>query len=634
MAGVSAAMVPARLRTKRSLRIMTDSVSWVVAIYVAVLLRLDFDIARIQAFRVAAIIPLAWALQYAFGWFFGLYRGFWINGSFEEVAALGRTIGATTVALFVFDLVVPGTRPAPVSSIVAAGFLALVISGTIRYAARHAIDARRRAKGAGLPRAIIFGVGECGMRMLNTLLFEEQSPCVPVALLDDDREKLNLTVRGLRVHGGRAAIPDLASRMDAQVLIVAIPTADGATVRELTALAELADLEVLVVPPVRELFGGQVGVADLREPTEADLLGRRVVETDLAVAASYLMDRTVVVTGAGGSIGSELCRQIARFRPRRLVMVDRDESGLHQVQLSLEGRALLDSPDLVLLDIRDRRRVAELFGEIRPDVVFHAAALKHLPLLQAHPVEALKSNVWGTLSVLDAAAAAGVTRFVNISTDKAANACSILGYSKRVAEGLTSYFGLRHPGTYLSVRFGNVLGSRGSVLTAFRAQIEAGGPVTVTDPEVTRFFMTIEEAVQLVIQAGAIGHDGEALVLDMGEPVRIADVARRLCADHTPEIPIVFTGLRPGEKMHEELFADGEEAHQADHELIRYVRVPDLDPALVRDVDATVPAKDMASLLEFLARTMTVALGDLAPAAGESAAAAYDADRALTDGAA
>ena len=610
MALVSSSIVPARLRSKRSLRIITDSAAWVFALYAAVLLRLDFDMTRVEAFRVAALIPLAWGLQFLFGWLFGLYRGFWINGSFDEVAALARTIGAVTGVLFIYDIVIPGTRPAPASAIIAAGFLALVGAGGVCYVARHAIDRRRRSRDEGLPRAIIFGTGECGVRMINSLLFEDSSPCIPVALLDDDREKQNLTVKGLRVIGGRASMFEAARRFNASVLVIAIPTAEGSTIRELTALADLAELEVLVVPPVTELFGGQVRATDLREPTEADLLGRRIIETDLEQAASYLQDRVVLVTGAGGSIGSELCRQISRFGPRRLVMLDRDESGLHQVQLSLEGRALLDSPDLVLLDIRDRDRVAELFGEIRPDVVFHAAALKHLPLLQAHPVEALKSNVWGSLSVLDAAAAAGVTRFVNISTDKAANACSILGYSKRIAEGLTSYFGLRHPGTYLSVRFGNVLGSRGSVLTAFRAQIEAGGPVTVTHPDVTRYFMTIEEAVQLVIQAGAIGHDGEALVLDMGEPVKISDVARRLCANHVPEIPIVFTGLRPGEKMHEELFADGEASHQSDHELIRYVRVPDLDPTFVRDVDAKVSGKDMASLLEFLARTMTVALGD------------------------
>ena len=342
-----------------------------------------------------------------------------------------------------------------------------------------------------------------------------------------------------------------------------------------------------VVPSVRELLGGEVHVGDLREPTEADLLGRHKVQTDLQSVSDYVRGRTVVVTGAGGSIGSELCRQLSAFAPGRLVMVDRDESGLHGVQLSLEGRALLDSDSLILLDIRDRTRVARLFGDIKPDVVFHAAALKHLPLLQAHPSEALKSNVWGTLSVLDASASAGVSHFVNISTDKAANSANVLGYSKRIAEGLTSSFGQRFPGRYLSVRFGNVLGSRGSVLTAFRSQLERGGPLTVTHPEVSRYFMTIEEAVQLVIQAGAIGGDGHAMVLDMGDPVLIYDVARQLAASRRPEVPIEFTGLRPGEKLHEDLFCSDESPNQSAHDLIRYVDVPALDPDRVRDLDPT-----------------------------------------------
>jgi FlaA1/EpsC-like NDP-sugar epimerase len=283
-------------------------------------------------------------------------------------------------------------------------------------------------------------------------------------------------------------------------------------------------------------------------------------------------------------------------------MIDRDESGLHGVQLSLEGRALLDSDALVLADIRDRARVARLFEEIRPDVVFHAAALKHLPLLQAHPSEALKSNVWGTLSVLDAAAAVGVSHFVNISTDKAANSASVLGYSKRIAEAMTSAFGQRHPGRYLSVRFGNVLGSRGSVLTTFRSQIDTGGPLTVTHPEVTRYFMTIEEAVQLVIQAGAIGGDGHAMVLDMGEPVRIYDVARQLAASRQPEVPIEFTGLRPGEKLHEDLFCSDETPALSAHELIRYVEVPCLDPERVRQLDPTGSHADVLEILTGLVR--------------------------------
>jgi FlaA1/EpsC-like NDP-sugar epimerase len=269
------------------------------------------------------------------------------------------------------------------------------------------------------------------------------------------------------------------------------------------------------------------------------------------------------------------------------MMLDRDESALHQVQMSIMGRALLDGSDTILADIRDSEAVRQIFLERRPEVVFHAAALKHLPLLQQYPEEAYKTNVVGTLNVLRAAEEAEVGEFVNISTDKAANPISVLGYSKRVAERLTTHTGQHvERGKYLSVRFGNVLGSRGSVLTSFREQIARGGPVTVTDRDVTRYFMTIPEAVQLVIQAGAIGQSGEVLVLDMGEPVRIYDVARRLIAQTHRDIRIVFTGLRPGEKVHEDLFAAGEVDRRPHHPLISHVIAPALDPTEVVQASA------------------------------------------------
>jgi FlaA1/EpsC-like NDP-sugar epimerase len=271
-------------------------------------------------------------------------------------------------------------------------------------------------------------------------------------------------------------------------------------------------------------------------------------------------------------------------------MLDRDESALHAVQLSITGRALLDSRDVVLADIRDTQFLAELFAARRPDVVFHAAALKHLPLLEQYPGEAVKSNVWGTQSVLDAAHAAGVKRFVNISSDKAADPTSVLGYSKRVAERLTAYAAVQSGGgAYLSVRFGNVLGSRGSVLTTFNEQIAAGGPITVTDPDVTRYFMTIQEAVQLVIQAAAIGDGGEALVLDMGTPVRIDEVARRLAARAERPIKIVYTGLRRGEKLHECLFSAGEPDFRPRHPLISHVPVDPLHPTCALGLDPWAP---------------------------------------------
>ena len=590
----------AAVLSKRVLRIAADALAWTFGLYLASLLRLDLNVTRLDEFSVGLLIPFAIVVQTAIGWWTGLYRGWWVNGSFEEVAAVGRTTLLSTIALVLIDQVFPGDRPAPISAVVGGGIIAFVCMGASRYLTRELLERKRRDMTSSRDRAIVFGAGDGGQRIIRAMLFDSGSQYVPVALLDDDPDKRNLTIRGIRVVGTRKDIPAIASLHGAKALVIAVPNADSSLIRELSNLALSAGLEIRLVPSGRELFGNDISVSDLRSPTEADLLGRHKVVTNLDDVSGYIRGRIVVVTGAGGSIGSELCRQLSVFQPGRLIMVDRDESGLHAVQLSLEGRALLDSDSLVLLDIRDRNRVARLFAEIAPDVIFHAAALKHLPLLQAHPAEALKSNIWGTLSVLDAAAAANVSHFVNISTDKAANACSALGYSKRVAEALTSYFGATQDGRYLSVRFGNVLGSRGSVLTSFRTQLENGGPITVTHPDVTRYFMTIEEAVQLVIQAGAIGDDGQSLVLEMGDPVRIYDVARQLAASRIPEVAIEFTGLRPGEKLHEDLFCANETPKFSGHNLIQSVDVPNLNPLHVRNLDPTGPREEVMEILRSL----------------------------------
>jgi dTDP-glucose 4,6-dehydratase len=303
----------------------------------------------------------------------------------------------------------------------------------------------------------------------------------------------------------------------------------------------------------------------------------------MAVIAEQIAGKRVLVTGAGGSIGSELCRQIARFGPSKLFLLDRDESGLQATQMTLHGNGLLDSDEVILGNIRDTETMQHVFETTRPDIVFHAAALKHLPLLEAYALEAWKTNVLGTMNVLTAAAKVGVGTFVNISTDKAANPTCVLGYSKRLAERLTADFAGRYPGRYVSVRFGNVLGSRGSVVHAFTAQIERGGPITVTHPEVERYFMLIPEACQLVLEAASIGSDGEVMVLDMGEQVKIVDVAHTLIRmSGRKDIDIIYTGLRPGEKLGEELFSSGEARRETAHELISSVDVPAIDSAWVR----------------------------------------------------
>lgn len=317
----------------------------------------------------------------------------------------------------------------------------------------------------------------------------------------------------------------------------------------------------------------------------SSLLGRPPIATDASAVAPSFVGKRVLVTGAGGSIGTELCRQIARFRPSDVIMLDHDESALHEAQLSIYGRASLDDDSTVLADIREPRTLAEVFGRRRPHIVFHAAALKHLPILEKAPGEAVKTNVWGTLNVLQAARAVGVELLVNISSDKAANPISVLGYSKRIAEGLTAAVGLAAPGTFLSVRFGNVLGSRGSVVAAFAAQIAGGNPLTVTDPETTRHFMTIREAVELVVQAGDLGYPGDVLVLDMGEPVPIVALAERMIALSASRTSIVYTGLRDGEKLHEDVLGRGEENVRTTHPLITRTKVPPTSVVGVRALD-------------------------------------------------
>ena len=595
--------VDRRSRKRRVQQAAFDAGAWVLALYGSTLLRLDFDLDRLAAFRIERLLVVAIASQITVGYLHGLYRGRFVFGSFDEVLALARTVAIVGLIILGTVVLMPGNRPIPVSAALGAVLLAFPTTGAVRFGRRLTAEQRQRSALRDRTRVLVFGAGVGGQRAVRAMLDDPQSPFFPVAILDDDRDRTNLRIRGVRVIGDRRALAAAASVYEAEVLLIAVPSADATLIGQLIDRAAPLGLKVRVLPSARELVGHDVRISDMREFTEEDLLGRHQVDTDVAAVAEHIAGRRVAVTGAGGSIGSELCRQIAQFGPAELIMIDRDESALHALQLSLGGRALLDSPDLVLVDIRDRARIAEVFARRRPDIVFHAAALKHLPLLEAHPLEAFKTNVWGTLAVLEAAVGAGVEEFVNISTDKAANPSSVLGFSKRVAEGLTAHMARRAPGRYVSVRFGNVLASRGSVLTAFRHQIESGGPITVTHPQVSRYFMTVEEAVQLVIQAGAIGESGDVLVLEMGDPVRIADVARRLSSRAKRPVSIEYTGLRRGEKLHEELFGDQEMPRCSAHPLIRAVDAPPVHPELVRHVDPS--AIDVRDLLRDLCERMS-----------------------------
>jgi FlaA1/EpsC-like NDP-sugar epimerase len=587
------ALVPHR----RTINAIADAVIWVAAIALATTLRYDFAFSEPRWRALLVLVPIALCCQLGFGLADGLYLGRWSFGSFEEVASLLRTVLASgTVLLVANKLADSADWSLPSSVPVISTFLALVSMAGLRYAWRLALERRKRPS-SDRSRLIVFGAGDGGEQIVTALLRNRDSPYVPVALIDDDPDKAQLRIRGVPVRGRRDRLLEIAEREGADAVLIAIPSADASLVREISAMCLDGGLQVRALPAAHEIFDGEVGVGDIRPLTESDLLGRREIDTDVEAIAGYLAGRRVLVTGAGGSIGSELCRQVQRFGPSHLVMLDRDESGLHAVQLSIDGRAQLDTRDLVVADIRDRDRLEEVFLEHRPEVVCHAAALKHLPLLEMHPSEAVKTNVHGTVHLLELSVKFGVDRFVNISTDKAANPRSVLGWSKRITERLTADAALATDRPYLSVRFGNVLGSRGSVLTAFRTQIDDGGPVTVTDPDVTRFFMTTEEAVQLVIQAGAIGRSGEVLVLDMGEPVRIVEIAQRLLAQAQRPVDIVFTGLRPGEKLNEDLFGDDERDVRPFHALISHVSVPPLSTAAGRDLTADGDNVDIALAL-------------------------------------
>ncbi|NLC99122.1 MAG: polysaccharide biosynthesis protein, partial [Actinomycetales bacterium] len=450
------------------------------------------------------------------------------------------------------------------------------------------------------------GAGDGGRDLVRSMHGDPMRAWDPVAFLDDDPLKRHFRFQGVTVQGGSDDLESVAEKLGVTSVVIAMPSISSSVIRRINDAAIHAGLDVKVLPGVNDILGN-VTIEQVRDIEPADLLGRHQISTDLDAIADYLRDKTVLVTGAGGSIGSELCRQIRRFAPARLAMLDRDESALHALALSMDGRADLESPDMVLADIRDRDRMLEVFTSVQPDVVFHAAALKHVNMLEHQPGEAFKTNVLGTQNVLDAAVAAHVSRFVNISTDKAASPENALGYSKRLAEGLTAGVGHSAEGTYLSVRFGNVLGTRGSVLTTFQAQIDRGGPITVTHPDVTRFFMTVGEAVQLVIQAAAIGRDGEALVLDMGEPVKIDDVARQMIQQSRRSIEIVYTGLKPGEKLHEVLFASAEADERPFHSLVSHVDVPPTTKGITETIAA---APDALNAMREACDTLTAPAGE------------------------
>ncbi|HUR50681.1 MAG TPA: nucleoside-diphosphate sugar epimerase/dehydratase [Mycobacteriales bacterium] len=575
--------------------------------------------------EVDELLMTAVGAQLVVGVAMGLYRGCFRIGSFDELPVLVGAAALTATAAVAAD--VAFSQDAPLNAVLVGMLLSLLLQAGARCGVRGAKERRLRPS-AAVRRAVVVGAGEGGIELIESLMHDPTSEVLPVVVVDDDTSKQGLRIMGVPVAGPVSMLAALARQHGATDVVVAIPSATPALLQRVHDVASAQGLDVKVMPSLAEILRGDVPMSRLRTLSPRDLLGRRELSIDTLKVSECLRGRRVLVTGAGGSIGSQLCLQIARWHPGQLIMLDHDESALHAVQLQLEGRALLDGEDLVVADIRDAERVREVFAQHRPEIVFHTAALKHLTLLERHPGEAVKSNVLGTRNVLAAAMECGTERFVNISTDKAAQPTSVLGWSKRIGERLTSAAARECGRAFVSVRFGNVLGSRGSVLTAFEAQIAAGMPLTVTHPDVTRYFMTVEEAVSLLLQAAAIGCGGEVLVLDMGTPVRIRDVATTLLTLANLPGRIEYTGLRPGEKLHEILLGDAELGARPHHPLITHATVPPLDPTHVEHLarqappEATIEALrvlgDMPSAPDHLGRIdltdATVDLTDNAPA--------------------
>jgi FlaA1/EpsC-like NDP-sugar epimerase len=554
-----------------------DTAAWAVTLLASALLRYDFDFHLLDLRSLAVLAIVTGLIQLFVGWAMGLYTGRYATGTFYEARAL--LIAELTTTLIVgVPVVFTGTAlHIPRSVVFLALPMAFVLMGALRYLQRVYVESKARP-GVEAHRSLIYGAGAVANHLVRQMLNNSSSTYIPVGLIDDDPVKQGYRIHNVPVMGVGVSLPEIAARTGAEVLIISIGSADAGLIREITDAGESLGLRVMVMPILQELLEGKSRLQDVRDVAIEDLIGRNPIDTQVETVAGYLAGKRVLVTGAGGSIGSELCRQIARYKPAELMLLDRDETGLQTTELMVSGNGLLQSRETILADIREEDVLQRIFADRRPQVVFHTAALKHLPLLERHPEEGWKTNVLGTLNVLKASMAVGVDIFVNISTDKAANPTSVLGFSKRLAEQLTAWAAETTGQRYLSVRFGNVLGSRGSLLPLVDSMIQSGGPVTVTDARATRFFMTIPEASHLVIQAGSIGAPGEVLILDMGEPVRILDIVQRMIARSGKDIGITFTGLRPGEKLHEELIGPDETDTRPIHPKISHASVPAVAP--------------------------------------------------------
>ena len=510
-----------------------------------------------------------------------LYNSLWEFASVSELVriTLGCFFSAVfyMVGMFMLHLTVPRSFPAIYMLILC------LLCGALRLSYRCVRRTRAGLHSQGGKRTMLIGGGQAGAIALREFQTSPRSENKVVCIIDDSPNKVGSYLRGVKIVGGRSSIPAMAEKYDVDEIVLAIPSASRHEKLQILSYCHNTSCTLRTLPGICQLANGEVRIEQIREVDIEDLLGRETVKIDLDEVAAYITGKTVLVTGGGGSIGSELCRQAAAQRPKRLIIFDIYENNAYDIQMEL--RRTHPELDLVVLigSVRDRERVMQVFDRYRPDLVCHAAAHKHVPLMETSPFEAIKNNVFGTYNVAQAADRFGTQRFILISTDKAVNPTNVMGASKRLCEMIVQMMNDRSATEYVAVRFGNVLGSAGSVIPLFRKQIRSGGPVTVTDKRVIRYFMTIPEAVQLIFQAGAYARGGEIFVLDMGEPVRIDDLARNMIRlsgfEPDVDIPIVYTGLRPGEKLYEELLLSGEGMQKTKNDLIYIGHEIAFDPA-------------------------------------------------------
>ncbi len=578
----------------RSAQALIDLAILSLAFWAAFFVRFDGELPLQMFKRLMFLWPYAVAFQYLLLATFGVPRFAWRYVGLREAShilgATGTAASAFLVARLVAAELVPTLGHAqyallPIGVILidfALAFLGVTgVRAVRRLLGERAEHERRRAAEHVVPTMLV-GAGQAGLLVVKELATRPDLGMRPVGFLDDDALKVGTVVHGVPVLGTTADLEKLCKKHGAREVLIAIANAPGPQIRRIKELCDAAGLPAKIIPGIYEIVGGQVNLSRIRDVSIEDLLGREPVDLDMDAISASMKGRTVLVTGAGGSIGSEICRQVCRFEPAKLLLVEQAENSLFHVHRELVAAhpALASRVVPCIADITDAARMEGLFRAHEPEVVFHAAAHKHVPMMEWNPGEAVKNNVFGTKALADLSHAHRVRRFVMISTDKAVNPTSVMGCSKRIAEIYVQALSQRSETRFTTVRFGNVLGSAGSVIPIFQEQIARGGPVTVTHPEMKRYFMTIPEACQLVIQAGAMGEGGEIFILDMGEPVKIVDLARdliRLSGLRPEDVAIEFSGMRPGEKLFEELSVADEVAEKTRHPKIFTGRIRPID---------------------------------------------------------